>query len=93
MQYIEVEPGVNLSRALGGRAITKAWVRDMMRRHPEWDWRMMSTGQYVNGGDAVRYDLTLDVQKLTRSGYFSHVAFINYQSDEAEEYGYKAVVS
>lgn len=93
MQYVAVEPGVNLSRALAGHTLTKAWVRDVMNRHPQWDWREVGLTRYVNGEDAIRFDLTLDVHKLTRSGYFEHVAFVNYQPDPNEEWGYKAVVS
>lgn len=62
--YIPVTPGVNLTRALDGGRLTKKWVRDAMRDHPEWDWRNLGFGYtYVNGSDAAALDLTLQVMR------------------------------
>lgn len=78
-EYLTVAPGVNLSRLLGGKRLTKKFVRDAMRDHPEWDWRILSVGHgtYVNGEDAIRYNLTLDV-----SVDGSHLAFIDFKAVE-----------
>lgn len=92
-QYVPVTPGVNLSRHLREQTktgrITKAWVREVMREHPEWDWRNLGDGgTYVNGEDAIRLDLTLQVMDngTTR-------AMVNFQSNVNLPVGYQAVVS
>lgn len=92
-EYVPVAPGINLTQHLArtktGR-ITKAWVRQVMREHPEWDWRNlgMGRGTYVNGEDAIRYDLTLQVMENGTTK-----AMVNFQADVNEVVGYKAVVS
>jgi hypothetical protein len=87
--YLAVEPGVNLSRALGGERLTKKWVRERMREHPEWDWRILTPGfgSYINGQDAIANDVTLQVM---RDG--STVAMVNFQSSADGDWGYQAVV-
>lgn len=88
-QYVPVAPGPNLSRLLGGQRLTKKFVREAMRDHPEWDWRNLgSGGTYVNGGDAIRYDLTLQVMENGTTK-----AMVNFQADETKPFGYQAVVS
>lgn len=92
--YVPVRPGVNLSRHLrlntkNGR-ITKVWLRQVMRSHPEWDWFNLGLdgGTYVNGADAIRSDLTLQVMDGGTT-----IAMINFAADDTNEYGLKAVVS
>lgn len=90
--WVPVVPGVNLSSALGEARLTKKWVREIMRQHPEWDWRNLSPlirGTYVNGEDAIRHgDMVLQVM---RGG--SVVATITFQRTDANEWGYQAVVT
>lgn len=89
-EYVPVAPGVNLTRLLAGQRLTKKFVREAMRDHPEWDWRNLSMrpGTYVNGEDAVRYDLTLQVMD---NG--SHVAMVDFKADVNQPSGVVAVVS
>lgn len=101
--YVPVSPGIDMSRALGGARLTKKWLREYLRDHPEKDFRNLGLGgSYVNGQDALNMDLTLQVMS---NG--STVAMVHYQrverkpsrSDDeipvapAEFWGYQAVVS
>lgn len=91
--YLSVVPGVNLTRALGSNRLTKVWVREMMRTQPDWDWRIMTTGQAVNGEDCIRQgDVTLQVMAV-RNGGWSTIAMVNFKPDARAAVGYKAVVS
>jgi len=89
--YVPVVPGVNLSKALDGKRLTKKWVREMMLAHPEWDWRNIgpSRGTYINGQDCVTYDVTLEVRDPKS---MSLVALVTFQPTDANEWGYQAVV-
>lgn len=90
--YLSVVPGIDMTRALGDMRLTKKWLRDYLRDHPEKDFRCLDTsrGTYVNGGDAtaIGMDLTLRVMRGATT-----VAMVNYQRTETNEWGYQAVVS
>lgn len=65
-QSLTVVPGVNLARHLAQfspaqSGVTKRWVREAMRQHPEWDWRIHGETSYVNAESAIRYDLDFQV--------------------------------
>lgn len=88
--YLSVTPGIDMSQALGAQRLTKKWLRDYLRDHPEKDFRNHTgRGAYVNGEDAVRMDLTLEVfdSHLTR-----RVGIVNFQPTDLNQWGYQAVV-
>jgi hypothetical protein len=93
-EYVPVAPGINLTRHLrdhtkNGR-ITKVWVRSVMREHPEWDWRSLAldSGTYVNGEDAVKYDLILQVMENGTTK-----AMVHFKADVNQPSGVVAVVN
>lgn len=92
-----VSPGIDMGDALrretGGK-LTKAWLRDYLRGNPQKDFRIVGgpgpLGSYVNGEDAIRHDLSLEVRMPN-----GHVAVVDYQScpvTDRNEWGYQAVV-
>lgn len=91
--YVPVQPGPNMTDLLrkDGCRLTKRWVREVMRDHPEWDWRNLGPGgTYVNGGDAIHLGLTLQVYGADGA---TTVAMVAFQTDDTMPYGYLAVVS
>jgi hypothetical protein len=96
-ETLSVEPGVDMSQALGPHAkLTKKWLREYLRANPEKDFRILSgrwRGSYVNGEDCIREDVTLDV--VDPHYYHEHVAFVNFQHCDRTQsnlWGYQAVV-
>jgi hypothetical protein len=89
---VPVAPGIDMSDALMGRRLTKAFLRGYLRENPQKDFRILVSGMgtYVNGEDAIRHDLTLEVRQ-PRGGDF--VALVNFQSTDDNEWGYQAVVA
>jgi hypothetical protein len=94
-EYLAVAAGIDMSKALNGQRITKRWLRDYLRDHPEKDFRILNTrghgGAYVNGQDAITNDLTLEVRSL-RAGSNELVALVDFQPTDDNEWGYQAVV-
>lgn len=89
--YVPVRPGINMKGRLGGDRLTKKFVREIMREHPEWDWRNLGPGgAYVNGEDAVRYDLILQVYA---DDLATTLCMVHFQADQTKPFGYQAVVS
>jgi hypothetical protein len=94
--YIQVFPGIDMSRALQGKRPTKRWLREYLRDNPHKDFGVLTPGMgsYVNGEDAIRHDLTLEVYATSIGA--SLVAVVNFQSCEptnAKPWPYQAVVS
>ena len=94
--YIPVSPGPDMTRALQGKNVTKKWLREYLRDNPQKDFRSlaMAGGAYVNGEDAIRDDLTLEVYRSEIGATL--VAMVNFQPTEptnARPYPYQAVVS
>jgi hypothetical protein len=93
-EYIPVAPGINLTQHLAANTkhgrITKVWVRQVMREHPEWDWRNLGLngGTYLNGEDAAKHDLTLQVMENGTTK-----AMVNFKVDVNQPSGVIAVVS
>lgn len=88
---LTVAPGIDMTRALGSERLSKQWLRDYLRKNPEKDFRNLSGGgTYVNGGDAVRMDLTLQVVSMRNPA--TVIAVVNYQRDAHTDWGYQAVV-
>lgn len=99
-QYLAVAPGVDMTDAmhlLNGGRLTKKWLRDYLRDNPQKDFRILNpvgagaSGTYVNGQDAIRHDLTLEVRSL-RPGSNDLVALVDFQRTDANDWGYQAVV-
>lgn len=90
-ETIPVVPGIDMQRALdrSGSRLTKKWLREYLRDNPQKDFRNVGfrSGTYVNGQDAINFDLTLEV----RGGY-DLVAVVNFQPTDTNEWGYQAVV-
>lgn len=87
--YLSVTPGIDMSQALGTARLTKKWLRDYLRDNPQKDFRNHTgAGAYVNGEDCIRQDLSLEVYD---SGH-RLVACVDFQSTNANDWGYQAVV-
>lgn len=91
--YLTVTLGIDATKALGGKRLTKKWLREYLRDHPEKDFRNHThgvRGTYVNGEDCIRHDYTLEVHDLQGRS----VAMVNFQTalDSGNEWGYQAVV-
>lgn len=88
--YLSVTPGIDMSQALGGKRLTKKWLREYLRDNPQKDFRNHTgPGSYVNGEDCLNYDLSLVVHDSTTQ---SVVASVDFQKSDANEWGYQAVV-
>ena len=90
-ETVPVLPGPNLLKLLGDQRLTKRWVREIMKDHPEWDWRIVS-GPYINGEGAIRYKKALDVKRRNPDLTIDHVCFIEFQESVDSPFGYQAVV-
>lgn len=94
---LAVAPGIDMSSALNGQRVTKRWLREYLRDHPEKDFRILNpvgagaSGAYVNGQDAIQNNLTLEVRSL-RPGSNELVALVDFQPTDANDWGYQAVV-
>ena len=87
--YISVTPGIDMTLALGDERLTKKWLRAYLAEHPEKDFRVMGSSQYVNGQDCVRYNLSLEVRRPSDAGL---VAGVDFGVTDTNEWGYAAVV-
>lgn len=87
--YISVHPGIDMTEALNGQRLTKKWLRDYLRTNPQKDFRVAGNGQYVNGEDAIRADLSLEVRRPIT---LDLVACVDFQTSTHNEWGYQAVV-
>lgn len=89
---IPVVPGIDMSAALMGQRLTKTWLRNYLRTNPQKDFRILVSGMgtYVNGEDAIRHDLTLEVMTPDQSDL---VGLVNFQSTDDGDWGYQAVVA
>lgn len=92
--YVPVTPGIDMSAAMrrdGARRLTKKWLREYLKANPQKDFRNedLHGGTYVNGGDAVQGDLTLQVMDPAT---MSTVAMVVFQTTDTNEWGYQAVV-
>lgn len=91
--YLTVTPGIDMRSALGQDRLTKKWLREYLRDHPEKDFRVLTYGVRgpVNGENAIQMDLTLQVVGPYDPG--TVVGTVNFQPTDANEWGYQAVVS
>lgn len=91
--YLTVTTGIDMRSALGKERLTKKWLRDYLRDHPEKDFRVLTHGVRgpVNGENVIDLDLTLQVVAPNDPG--TVVANVNFQRVEGTEWGYQAVVS
>lgn len=89
---LPVSLGIDMRGALGKEELTKDWLRDYLRDNPQKDFRNLNGGgTYVNGEECIKHGLTLEVRSL-KPGSNELVALVDYQSTDANEWGYQAVV-
>lgn len=66
--YVPVDLGIEMRRALGSKRLTKKWLREYLAAHPAHDFVNLGPGgTYVNGNEALRYGLVLEVHDVDRS--------------------------
>lgn len=91
-QNLPVSLGIDMRAALKEQPLTKEWLRDYLRDNPQKDFRNLNGGgSYVNGEECIRHDLTLEVRSL-KPGSNELVALVDFQTTDANEWGYQAVV-